>query len=662
MMKRECELKRFNMLLNIVYIILAALGLSFLIFIHELGHYIVARRNGMRVEVFSIGFGKPLIAWKVGDVKWQICYVIFGGYVKISGMEKEKDKEPHEVEGGFYASSPWARIKVAFMGPIVNIVFAFILFSVIWMAGGRMKPFAEFTQIIGAVDQKSELFEKGVRSGDELTRLNGNQYTGYKDLIYASVVKSDRVSMEGYMVDYYSDRREPFKVGVKPFVDPRTTQSGINSLGILTPASYLLFDQGADPDYDPLGVGTPLHNSGIKNGDRIIWANGELIFSVQRLNQIMNEKSSILTIARGNTQFLAKVPRMQVSDIRLSYDEKGEIDDWQHELGLSGKLEQLTFVPYSLTSQLEVKKPFSFVNEESHLSTVKSRSRTSHLDILLRTGDRIVAVDGVPVETGYEFLQSLQKKRVQFIVQHLPVESAPILWKNEDQAFLHSVNWDHLSEIVRSMPYAPKSNIGDLTLLTPVAPELMKNLPLTAERKEKLNAAYAAQRKELQKLSDPAKRESSMRFLEELEHRLVLGIAPRDRMVIYNPGPFALCGDVITQTTQTLGALVTGKLHPKWLSGPVGMVQIMHHGWTVGLKEALYWLATISLSLGIINLFPLPVLDGGHICFSLYEWITKKRVSSKAMERMIIPFVVLMIGLFIYLTFNDLSRLVSLFK
>ena len=117
--------------MDLVHIGLAILGLSFLVFIHEFGHYWVARREGMRVEVFSIGFGRPMYSWTRDGVKWQICYLLFGGYVKIAGMDRE-DGAPD----GFYAKSPWARIKVVLMGPIVNIVFDLLAFTALWVMGG----------------------------------------------------------------------------------------------------------------------------------------------------------------------------------------------------------------------------------------------------------------------------------------------------------------------------------------------------------------------------------------------------------------------------------------------------------------------------------------------------------------------------------------------
>src|SRR3990167_4615941 len=98
------------MVFTLLYVLLAAFGLGVLIFIHEFGHYWMARRKGMEVEVFSIGFGKPFFSWKYQGVKWQLCYLPFGGYVRIAGMEKKGKLEPYEIPNGFYGKKPWARI------------------------------------------------------------------------------------------------------------------------------------------------------------------------------------------------------------------------------------------------------------------------------------------------------------------------------------------------------------------------------------------------------------------------------------------------------------------------------------------------------------------------------------------------------------------------
>src|ERR1700733_2510626 len=101
------------MAVNLIYIILAILTLSFLIFIHELGHYFMARRVGMRVETFAIGFGRPIYTWERNGVKWQIGWLLFGGYVKIAGMDTENEPDPYRVPDGFFGKRPIDRIKVA---------------------------------------------------------------------------------------------------------------------------------------------------------------------------------------------------------------------------------------------------------------------------------------------------------------------------------------------------------------------------------------------------------------------------------------------------------------------------------------------------------------------------------------------------------------------
>ena len=85
----------------------------------------VARRQGMRVEAFAIGFGKPIFTWERDGVKWHICMLPFGGYVKIAGMQKEGNREPSEIPDGFYGKRPGQRIKVALAGPLVTSFFLF---------------------------------------------------------------------------------------------------------------------------------------------------------------------------------------------------------------------------------------------------------------------------------------------------------------------------------------------------------------------------------------------------------------------------------------------------------------------------------------------------------------------------------------------------------
>jgi regulator of sigma E protease len=91
-------------------------------------------------------------------------------------------------------------------------------------------------------------------------------------------------------------------------------------------------------------------------------------------------------------------------------------------------------------------------------------------------------------------------------------------------------------------------------------------------------------------------------------------------------------------------------------------VGVMQKGWSESFKDGAFWLSTISLNLGIMNLLPLPVLDGGHIVLNFFEILFRKRLSRKAMERIFLPFVFLLIGFAVFVTFHDIAKLLGMIK
>lgn len=636
-----------------LYIILAILGLNFLVFIHELGHYIIARRNGMKVEVFSIGFGKPLFSWMRKGVKWQVCPIFFGGYVRIAGMEKEGDLEPYEVPEGFYSKKPWARIKVALAGPVVNLVFALAAFAGIWTLGGREKPFHQFTQVIGYMDPESELYQNGVRAGDLLTEYNDKPFQGYQDLIYAAVVNGHPANLEGVKVDYYTQQETPYDYTVTPYESPLTPK-GLKTIGILAPASYLIYNQSI---YENLPIG----QSGIQPHDRIVWANGEMVFSNEQLSQVLNSGKVLLTIERGGKTFLGKVPRIGLNDLRLSKDEMMEIEDWKYAAGLKEKNSQLDFIPYVLSPDLRVEKGLYYVNDQSKIARASSSMKTSPLDVMLRPGDRILAVDGIPIDRPSTFIKELQSPHVQIIVERGKKRNI-LSYQDEDKVFLKGTNWDDLLLIDSKIGTndAIKES-GSFYLLDPVHPIRFKDIPMSEKQREEYNEQLEKQWTAAEKISDPEEREQVLAQLDNAQNRLMLGAVLTDKMVNYNPNPFALFGNVFNEIYRNLSALFTGSVSPKQFGGPLFIMQVMHQSWGIGLKEALFWLGAISLNLGILNLLPIPVLDGGHICFSIFEKLRGKPLKAKTMQRLVIPFVALLIFLFIYLTYNDITRIFGRF-
>ena len=189
---------------------------------------------------------------------------------------------------------------------------------------------------------------------------------------------------------------------------------------------------------------------------------------------------------------------------------------------------------------------------------------------------------------------------------------------------------------------------------------MRKDFHLSPESMVRLQDEKKEQLHEIESIEDAAKRAQARTLLENMDKQLILGLpSVQDDRILYNPPPLALFDKVFEEIWHTLKALVTGALNPKWMSGPIGIVQVVHDTSMVSMKEALYWLGAISLNLGVLNLLPLPVLDGGTICFSLYELITGRRLKAKTLEKLIIPFALLLIGFFLFLTYHDLTRILT---
>ncbi len=641
------------MIFSLLYVILAAFGLGLLIFIHEYGHYWMARREGMTVEAFSIGFGKPLYSWEKDGVKWQLCCLPFGGYVRIAGMEKKGALEPYQIPDGFYGKKPWSRIKVALMGPVVNIAFAFLVFCLLWSLGGRSKPFSEYTHLVGSVEAPSGIYAAGVRPGDKIQEINHKPFRNFQDLLFAAILEDTPPVISGQEIDYLKQTSTPFQYQFDFSKGTPIGQRIQTLLFTMRPASYLIYNQKASLSQDR---DSPMKNSGIEDGDRILWVDGEVMFSKDQLVQTINQPKALLTVQRGNSTFLARVPRLKISDLRLSPQQKAEIEDWQHEAKIKGRLGDLFFIPYNLANDCLVERAFSYLNEET-LEQQPTETARSPMEIPLLAGDRIVAVDGLAVQSTYEMMNLLQSRHIQIIVKKNN-PSAPVSWKDADKAFVADIRWEDLDKMIESIGTdGVIRTLGNLKLLNPAEPKPFNQLSISEEKREEYEAQSKAQLKQIEEIKDPQQRTQAMQMFEQEQNKLKLGIVMFDRAVNYNPSPFVLFGNVVQETWKTIIALFSGTVSPKYMSGPVGIVQVMQNSWNTGFKEALYWLGMISMNLGILNLLPIPVLDGGHICFSLWEKITGKPIKSKTMERLIIPFVVLLIALFVYLTYNDLMRL-----
>lgn len=151
-------------------ILIAILGIGFLILVHELGHFLAAKAFGMRAEKFYIGFPPAAVSKKIGETEYGIGFIPLGGYVKISGMTREEEI-PKEVRPRAYCAKPvWQRIIVISAGPAMNLFFAGLLFFIFFYQG---LPDYRATSVIATVQAGSGAAQAGLEPGDRLIAVDG---------------------------------------------------------------------------------------------------------------------------------------------------------------------------------------------------------------------------------------------------------------------------------------------------------------------------------------------------------------------------------------------------------------------------------------------------------------------------------------------------------
>ena len=162
-----------------------------LIIPHELGHFLVAKRCGMRVDRFSFGLGPRLWVFKRGETEYSISLIPFGGYVKIAGMEP-RDRG---TENDFQKHPLWKRVFVISAGSIVNYLVSIILFSLIFVVG--FYTFDLNKAVIGEVSKDSPAMRANLLPGDEILSINGYEVKKWEDVaFYIKSISEESLKLE----------------------------------------------------------------------------------------------------------------------------------------------------------------------------------------------------------------------------------------------------------------------------------------------------------------------------------------------------------------------------------------------------------------------------------------------------------------------------------
>ncbi|GCF01990.1 RIP metalloprotease RseP [Helicobacter pylori] len=163
--------------------IVAVLMLAFLIFVHELGHFTIARICGVKVEVFSIGFGKKLCFFKLFGTQFALSLIPLGGYVKLKGMDKEENETNESVHDSYVQKSPFKKLWILFGGAFFNFLFAILVYFFLALGGEKV-----LLPIIG--DLEKNALEAGLLKGDKILSINHKKIASFREI--RSVVARSR--------------------------------------------------------------------------------------------------------------------------------------------------------------------------------------------------------------------------------------------------------------------------------------------------------------------------------------------------------------------------------------------------------------------------------------------------------------------------------------
>jgi regulator of sigma E protease len=170
--------------------LISLLVLSFLIFFHELGHFLAARAMGVCVKVFSIGFGKKIASFEWKNTQWRIAMIPLGGYVQMKGQD---DTDPSAVSldsDSYNVKTPWQRIFILLAGPFANFVLALLLFWLIALGGPQV-----LSPVIGEVIKDSPAQQAGLQSQDIVTEINGIKIETWEEMAKAISDSSGTLSI-----------------------------------------------------------------------------------------------------------------------------------------------------------------------------------------------------------------------------------------------------------------------------------------------------------------------------------------------------------------------------------------------------------------------------------------------------------------------------------
>jgi len=530
--------------------------LGVLVFVHELGHFLVARACGVRVLKFSIGFGPPIgigrfrLAWHRGGTDYVVAWFPLGGFVKMLGENPEETDDPEvhaHPEESLPAQPTWKKLSIVFAGPAANLILPVVVF-VGTLAVGLPRP----EPVVGHVEPGSPAEQAGLAPGDHIEAVAGEPVTWWGDVQDALRARPDETVAVAYERDG-RDATAQLAVGARRSFDEfgKVVEVGWAGMGHRRLAA-MVGVRSAD---------APAAEAGLASGDVVEAVGGEPVEDWTQLRRAYAQAGSAGTV-----------------ELRVR---RGEGEDATHRnvrVPARGELAALGVVPANVLV--------------AGVSPDSPALRSG-----LEPGDLILSVDGGPVGSFSSFAEIVRTSEGRTL--HLRV--------------------------------ARDGQVREVE----VTPELIPfDAGLGIEEPRYLVGITA----EVASLTG------------------AVGVDRERNPLVAVPRAVGMTADMTRTFLQGLGKLITGEVSRRNLAGPIGIAEIAGSAFERGWETYLTILVVISINLGILNLLPIPILDGGQAVIFAVEGIRRAPLSLRTREivqQIGLTFLVLLMGLAFW---NDLSR------
>jgi regulator of sigma E protease len=528
--------------------------LGILIFVHELGHFILAKRFGVGVEKFSLGFGPKIIGKKHGETEYLLSAIPLGGYVKMVGEDPKEPLSPEDQERAFNSQSVIKRFWIVFAGPMFNIFFAVVVFWGMFMIG---YPSDDTT--IGWVKENSPAWEAGLRAGDQILKMNGEETRLWEEVARG-------IENKGYSPLSLEIRRDESEIVVT--VHPKVVE-GKNIFGEHEQSPEIgILHQSLAPVIGISSPRSPAGRSGFATGDQVLKVNEQDVATLPDLKQVVYQNL-------GN-------------EIRFEIEREGKTSS----LLLTLSDDELQSFHENSDRILERIGLFS---AELFVRKVEPESPADEAGV--EAGDRIVEVNGKHMHS-FADLQDIISEKAGITV---PLK----LVRDGEDLSLNVIPEERTEKDILGNKIA----VGKVGIYSSYYPKPGPTL-----------------------------------------------------LVRYNPITALFKGLVMTWEFSvlilvSLVKLIQQVIPAETLGGPILIAQLAGQQVQYGILELFKFMALISINLGILNLLPIPILDGGHILFFAIEGVRGRPLSIKKREMAQQVGLLLLLSLILFVTYNDIMRI-----